>query len=168
MCCVSLAGNQPIRCSHLNHSLADLLSLKLPDLPTSDATTATTIGVNTNPSSSLGNNGDDDDEFSVGNKSKWVDDEERKFYEDIADLKDFVPRSVLGIEEELKEDTTDEAAAGGNEAEKAAKSEDEEVRQLQEELERLGMDNNDKKEDGDDDGEESDGYILQKQFRVSF
>jgi regulator of nonsense transcripts 2 len=30
--------------------------------------------------------------------SKWEDEEERRFYEDLPDLKDFVPKTIIGIE----------------------------------------------------------------------
>lgn len=43
---------------------------------------------------------------------KWEDEEERKFFEDIQDLRDYVPRSVLGLEE--GEDKTSPNGEGGN------------------------------------------------------
>jgi regulator of nonsense transcripts 2 len=42
---------------------------------------------------------DDTDGMSVGRGSQWEDEEERKFYEDLIDLKDWVPRSFLNIPE---------------------------------------------------------------------
>jgi regulator of nonsense transcripts 2 len=39
------------------------------------------------------------DETAVISGGPWEDDEERKFYEDIPDLADFVPKAMLGITE---------------------------------------------------------------------
>lgn len=64
---------------------------------------------------------------------KWEDEEERRFFEDIPDLKDYVPKGILGVEEEsdAEKDKEEEAA----EKEKQAKARvDEDVRQLEEEL----------------------------------
>lgn len=74
-------------------------------------------------------NGDAEEIITTG--GKWEDEEERRFFEDIQDLKDFVPSSVLGVEEEIEEDSKE------IEQERAEK-EKEEVRKLEEELERLG------------------------------
>ena len=82
---------------------------------------------------------------------KWEDEEEKRFFEDIQDLKDFVPASVLGVEGtyEAGEDDTKELTQESLEREK------EEVRKLEEELEKLGEneDNlvNPKLEDQEDD-----------------
>lgn len=82
---------------------------------------------------------------------KWEDEEEKRFFEDIQDLKDFVPASVLGVEGsyEAGEDDAKELAQESLEREK------EEVRKLEEELEKLGEneDNlvNPKLEDQEDD-----------------
>lgn len=68
---------------------------------------------------------------------KWEDEEERRFFEDIQDLKDFVPKSVLGVEEGEK---AGGATDGGQDEEKAKRekeSMEDEVRKLEEELERL-------------------------------
>ena len=46
-----------------------------------------------------GNVGGEVDEEALRG-GKWEDEEERRFFEDIPDLKDYVPKSVLGIEEE--------------------------------------------------------------------
>lgn len=40
-------------------------------------------------------NGDGDEVTAVG---KWEDEEERRFYEETPDLKDFIPKSVLGVD----------------------------------------------------------------------
>lgn len=89
---------------------------------------------------------------------KWEDEEEKRFFEDIQDLKDFVPASVLGVEGtcEAGEDDAKEITQECLEREK------EEVRKLEEELEKLGEneDNlvNPKLEDQEDD--ESASFLL--------
>ena len=82
---------------------------------------------------------------------KWEDEEEKRFFEDIQDLKDFVPASVLGVEGTYEggEDDAKELAQENLEREK------EEVRKLEEELEKLGENEinlvNPKLEDQEDD-----------------
>lgn len=76
---------------------------------------------------------DESDDISLTSGGKWEDEEERKFFEDIQDLKDFVPKSVLGIESEEKTDN-----AADEEREKAEKEKAEvEARKLEQELEGL-------------------------------
>jgi regulator of nonsense transcripts 2 len=74
-----------------------------------------------------------DDEI-VPSGGKWEDEEERRFFEDVQDLKDFVPASVLGVEGSYE--------AGEDDAKELEQErldrEREEVRKLEEELERLG------------------------------
>lgn len=83
------------------------------------------IGTNTG-SSLLG--GDDE---GAGAGGKWEDEEERRFYEEIPDLKDYVPRSVLGLEDgDADEGREDEKEKERQEKERV----EEEVRQLEEEL----------------------------------
>jgi regulator of nonsense transcripts 2 len=66
---------------------------------------------------------------------KWEDEEERRFFEDIQDLKDFVPKSVLGIEEGEKLEKENSEEKEKEETEKVK----EEVRKLEEELEHLNI-----------------------------
>lgn len=61
---------------------------------------------------------------------KWEDDEERRFYEDVQDLKDFVPSSVLGIDVPAQEEHKETA-------EQRLDREEEEVKKLEEELHKL-------------------------------
>ena len=61
---------------------------------------------------------------------KWEDEEERRFFEDIQDLREIVPKSILGIED--SKDVVKEPDESDAEAKKNA--EDEEVKRLQEEL----------------------------------
>ncbi|KAG1734757.1 ARM repeat-containing protein [Suillus paluster] len=99
-------------------TLSELLYLPMPSLPTvSQKSDSIQIGAN-------------------AVSGKWEDEEERRFFEDIQDLKDFVPKSVLGIESEEKEDK--EAT---EERERALKEKaDAEAKKLEEELEGLKLD----------------------------
>jgi regulator of nonsense transcripts 2 len=66
---------------------------------------------------------------------KWEDEEERRFFEDLQDLKDFVPSSVLGIDNAGEEEGD---KGNAKEKEKARiEREKEEVRKLEEELHKL-------------------------------
>lgn len=67
---------------------------------------------------------------------KWEDEEERRYYEDVQDLKDYVPSSVLGI------DSMNEAAdvSEKDKDQERIQQEKEEVRQLEEELQKLQND----------------------------
>ncbi|KAF5380407.1 hypothetical protein D9615_004497 [Tricholomella constricta] len=107
-------------------SLSEQLYLPLPSLPTiSQKSDSILIGSN-NP-----NQLDDADEI-VTTGGKWEDEEERRFFEDVQDLKDFVPSSVLGIDEadgEIEESKETE--------QERIDKEKEEVRKLEEELQKL-------------------------------
>ncbi|KAE9411364.1 ARM repeat-containing protein [Gymnopus androsaceus JB14] len=111
--------------------LSELLCLPLPNLP-NNARKNDTLQIGVNNSNGLG--GDDSDEIYIAG-GKWEDEEERKFFEDVQDLKDFVPKGLLGIDEGDK--TVDENQEKINRAEK----EKEEMRKLDEELQKLGGEN---------------------------
>lgn len=76
-------------------------------------------------------NGESDEILITG--GKWEDEEERRFYEDVQDLKDFVPSSVLGVESAAEGEDSKEAEQERVDREK------EEVRKLEEELENLSV-----------------------------
>ena len=79
--------------------------------------------------------GSESDEMT-GAGGKWEDEEERRFYEEIPDLKDYVPRSVLGLEGDGDEEKDD-----GKEKERQEKERvEEEVRKLEEELAEMKID----------------------------
>lgn len=84
-------------------SLADLLHLPMPDLPTSATLSKGGLQIVENTSS-----------FTVrdeGSAGIWDDEEERRFYEELPDLKEMVPASLLGVKDKnktKKEDGTDE------------------------------------------------------------
>jgi regulator of nonsense transcripts 2 len=101
---------------------------------------------------------------------KWEDEEERRFFEDIQDLKDFVPKSVLGLEDEAEEEEKDKDEAKEKlEKEKVA----EEVRKLEEELEGLKLSEGSNGDavgstaipEMDDAKEDEDEYVAQYQLR---
>ncbi|KAH9929303.1 ARM repeat-containing protein, partial [Amylocystis lapponica] len=113
-------------------TLSELLYLPMPTLKTtSQKSESILIGTNT------GNSllGVDSDETTGG---KWEDEEERRFYEDIADLKDYVPRSLLGVADE-GDDATEEGKEEARKEKEKARVE-EEVRKLEEELAELKVD----------------------------
>ncbi|RDB25023.1 Regulator of nonsense transcripts UPF2 [Hypsizygus marmoreus] len=111
-------------------SLSEQLYLPLPSLPTiSQKSDSILIGSNSSIQA------DDADEI-VTTGGKWEDEEERRFFEDVQDLKDFVPSSVLGIDEATEEEGEDEKA---REQERIDR-EKEEMKKLEEELEKLGQD----------------------------
>lgn len=88
-------------------------------------------------------NGGDAESVTGG---KWEDEEERRFFEEIPDLKDYVPKSVLGLEGDSDE------AADADSKEKEKERVQEEVRKLEEELAELKVG-----EDGQVNGDAADG-----------
>ena len=88
------------------------------------------IQIGTNVGSLLDADADLEDGIRGG---KWEDEEERRFFEDIPDLKDYVPKGVVGVEEESNDDKATEEDAVEKEKEAKARV-DEDVRQLEEEL----------------------------------
>lgn len=106
----------------------------MPALPTASQK-SDSIQIGSNPGGILA---DESEDISLASGGKWEDEEERKFFEDIQDLKDFVPKSVLGIE---SEERTDDAV--NEEREKAEKENAEvEARKLEQELEGLKANGN--------------------------
>ncbi|KAH0589011.1 Nonsense-mediated mRNA decay protein 2 [Termitomyces sp. J132] len=105
-------------------ALSEQLYLPLPSLPTiSQKSDSILIGSN-----NLNHLEDTDEIIPTG--GKWEDEEERRFFEDVQDLKDFVPSSVLGIDVPEQEEN--------KETEKQRLDrEKEEVRKLEEELHKL-------------------------------
>lgn len=99
--------------------------MSLPPLPT-DSQKSESILIGSNNA----NLPQESDEALLANGGKWEDEEERKFFEDIQDLKDFVPKSVLGIEGDEMDKKEKELEREKLEQEKAA----EEAKKLEEEL----------------------------------
>ncbi|KIY66874.1 ARM repeat-containing protein [Cylindrobasidium torrendii FP15055 ss-10] len=109
-------------------TLSELLFLPMPELPTA-AHKSDSIQIGTNASSIFAN-GDNDDVTYGG---KWEDEEERRFFEDVQDIKDFVPRSVLGLEDGDKEVAKLPEGKDPDAEEKVKEG----IRQLEEEIEKL-------------------------------
>ncbi|KAI0031222.1 transcription factor [Vararia minispora EC-137] len=106
-------------------TLSELLYLPLPTLPTSSQASSS-IQIGSSAHSLLS---DDAEELALAaSGGKWEDEEERRFFEDIQDLREVVPRSILGIEDD-REPAKDEDADKEKE-----EREREEVRKLEEEL----------------------------------
>ena len=101
--------------------------IPLPQLKTATQKTDS-IQIGSNSRSLLGGDGDTDE---LPRGGKWEDEEERRFFEDIPDLKDYIPKGVLGIEEGDDSDS-DEAKESKEQLEKERV--EAEVKKLEEEL----------------------------------
>lgn len=67
----------------------------------------------------------------------WEDEEERKFYEDIVDLSEFVPGGILGVKEKTEDEKAkDKAVEAGAEQERKER-EEKEADDIQRQLESL-------------------------------
>jgi regulator of nonsense transcripts 2 len=99
----------------------------MPILPTSSST-GNSIQIGTNTGALFSDDAEDAAFAALG--GKWEDEEERRFFEDIQDLREIVPKSILGIED--SKDIAKEIDESDAEARRNA--EDEEVKKLQEEL----------------------------------
>lgn len=80
-------------------SLSELLDVPMPTLTDSSKSASTGLAINLDASSSLRSNDRTEEDFAVG-KSPWEDDDTRRFYEDILDLKDVIPPALLGVSHE--------------------------------------------------------------------
>jgi regulator of nonsense transcripts 2 len=98
----------------------------MPTLPTSSST-GNSIQIGTSTGALLSDDAEEAAFAALG--GKWEDEEERRFFEDIQDLREIVPKSILGIE-----DSKDVKGLDENDAEAKKNAEDEEVRRLEEEL----------------------------------
>lgn len=116
--------------------LSELLYLPLPPLPTtSQKTDSILIGSNNTHQF-----GEEMGDTLITSGGKWEDDEERRFFEDIQDLKDFIPRSVLGLEDADDDSDKSKGKESDEETERIEKEKvAEEVRKLEEELEGLKL-----------------------------
>lgn len=109
-------------------SLAEVLGLAPPDLPSATSTSASSTGgvTSTGVSSFPTDSG-----ALYGPASKWADEEEKRFYEDLVDLKDEVPGVFLGLG---GGSTAPTGEAKEEEAGKGAKSLEEEMEKMQVEM----------------------------------
>ena len=101
--------------------------IPLPQLKTATQKTDS-IQIGSNSRSLLGGDGDTDE---LPRGGKWEDEEERRFFKDIPDLKDYIPKGVLGIEE-VDDSDSDEAKESKEQLEKERV--EAEVKKLEEEL----------------------------------
>ncbi|KAG8699751.1 hypothetical protein FRC09_006404 [Ceratobasidium sp. 395] len=79
-------------------SLSELLYLPMPSLPSASHKNDSILLLD--GSSSLRIGGTED----LPANSKWEDEEERRFYEELTDLKDFVPKTILGVDPAASKD----------------------------------------------------------------
>ncbi|WAR51812.1 hypothetical protein PtB15_1B248 [Puccinia triticina] len=107
-------------------SLAETLSLSPPTLPGPDATSTTNAITGTGLSSNFG--------AGASELGIWSDEEEKKFYEDLLDLKDEVPTMLLGISADAKKETEIKADQDGGDNEQSNAQ-----TKLEEEMEKLEM-----------------------------
>lgn len=71
------------------HSLSELLYLPMPTLPTASQKSESVLMLST------GTGLNQEEETILPTTSKWMDEEERKHFEEILDLRDYVPLVVL-------------------------------------------------------------------------
>ena len=124
---------------------------------------ADSIQIGSNTGNFLGGEGELDDIIRGG---KWEDEEERRFFEDIIDLKDYVPKGVLGIDDDDKDGSQGESSE--EKAQKEKERVEEEVRKLEEELAELEVSDqpngaatqNGGVEDADEGPGDDDGYDM--------
>lgn len=105
-------------------TLADLLNLTPPTLPTAASLSKSGLQIVESSSSFTVR---DDGPVAGG---IWDDEEEQKFYQDLVDLKEVVPASLLGIKEKSKEDDQE----GGGESQDKSEEEEENQQKAEEAL----------------------------------
>ena len=87
-------------------SLSELIGVPLPKLQDhAKAGAFGSVGVNLDAGSSLAN-GDAEERYASG-QSPWEDEETRRFYEEVVDLKDLVPPSLLDLDSSAAEPAVD-------------------------------------------------------------
>ncbi|KAI5123948.1 hypothetical protein M0805_006362 [Coniferiporia weirii] len=125
-------------------TLSELLNLSMPSLPTATRKTDSIMVT------SGGQQEAQEETYSSG--GKWEDEEERRFFEDLQDLRDFVPKSVLGLDEKEGPGASEEGPESDKHKmeltkEKERKEREEvEAKELEKELKRLEL------EDGNQNG----------------
>lgn len=104
-------------------SLSDLLYLPMPALPSASQKNDSILLLD--GSSNLRVGGSED----LPANSKWEDEEDRRFYEDLPDLKDFVPKTVLGVEAVASKEERDNASKEQASDSDAGKAKEEQEKQ---------------------------------------
>lgn len=116
-------------------SLSDLLYLPMPSLPSASQKNDSILLLDGSSSLRLGGTED------LPANSKWEDEEERRFYEDLPDLKEFVPKAVLGVEAVASKEERDalakEKAADAETGKVQEEQEKEDVARLEAEMENM-------------------------------
>ncbi|EJD02975.1 transcription factor [Fomitiporia mediterranea MF3/22] len=116
-------------------TLSELLNLPMPTLPAATQKNDTIIV------SAAGQQTTQEEIYVIG--GKWEDEEERRFYEDIQDLRDFVPKSVLGLDETDGQQPDEKSGLNKTKDEELEKEkkrqEEKEARELEKELKRLEL-----------------------------
>ncbi len=107
-------------------------------------------------------NRDVQEEFNASG-AKWEDEEERRFFEDLQDLQDFVSKGQLGIEEKSGSESSDSDAE--NERKERAEAEVKELEKELKKLELLGddqqsLENGSAKNGVDGETENEDEYVF--------
>ncbi|KAG8747796.1 hypothetical protein FRC10_011241 [Ceratobasidium sp. 414] len=110
-------------------SLSDLLYLPMPSLPSASQKNDSILLLD--GSSTLRIGGTED----LPANSKWEDEEERRFYEDITDLKDFVPKTILGVDAVAPKD---EKMANPDSNITKEEQEEEDIARLEAEMQNMG------------------------------
>ena len=79
----------------------------------------------------------------VSNCGKWEDEEERRFYEELVDLKDFIPTSILNVDGTSTGSKGSKIASDPNDLERREacrkEHEDSEIRRLENEIENIKL-----------------------------
>ncbi|BGP26942.1 regulatorof nonsense transcripts 2 [Rhodotorula toruloides] len=106
--------------------LAEVLSLPLPTLPSLQSTLNASIVTAGSSGAASGE--------ELGPQSLWADEEEKKFYEDLVELRGKVPNTLLGVaeeekvqEEEMKEEVEIEKVGEDEDGKDAARIDDDET-----------------------------------------
>jgi len=135
-------------------SLSELLYLPMPTLPTNTQKNESVLLLSTGTT-----HPDSEEVYPTG--GKWEDEEERRFYEDLQDLKDFVPKSVLGLDASDKDGKGEKVETKEKEKERREEEEQAEIQKLEKEIEGLGLNGVEKPINGHVDAEEDeDEYVL--------
>ncbi|KIJ40979.1 hypothetical protein M422DRAFT_209705 [Sphaerobolus stellatus SS14] len=132
-------------------TLSELLYLPMPTLPTNTQKNESVLLLST------GNTHHESEEvYPAG--GKWEDEEERRFHEDLQDLKDFVPKSVLGLDASDK-DKDGKEKDDDKEKEKREEEEQAEIQRLEKEIEGLQLNGVDKPVNGHVEAAEEDDDV---------
>ncbi|CAO1623073.1 unnamed protein product [Sympodiomycopsis kandeliae] len=101
-------------------TLSELIGLHMPTLSNASKSTGAGLAINLDSKSSLA--ADRSEEAFASGKSPWEDEDTRRFYEDLLDLRDVIPPALLGIlhSEGTKDSAEDTAAASEEQSQSAA------------------------------------------------